>query len=23
MKKILVPPLNFEKVFEQQRLILE
>ena len=23
MKKIIVPPLNFEKVFEQQRLIME
>ena len=23
MKKHIVPPLNFDKVFEQQRLILE
>ena len=22
-KKVVVPPLNFDKVFEQQRLILE
>ena len=23
MKKLIVPPLNFDKVYEQQRLILE